>query len=96
MTTSAELDRMYEQYTDRLIEERFGTEKKDAHVVEALKDVEIALKKLRECRDWLDTACAEDVPFALENLIGSYYEQMDDLTVKLDIDLEKWSERRWE
>lgn len=95
MTTSAELDRMYERYTDRLIEEHFGTFKKEAHVVEALRDVEIALKKLRECRDWLDNACAEDIPHELENHVGGYYEEIDRLVVRLTDGLEKWQKARW-
>ena len=90
-----ELDRAYERETDRLIEEHFGTQRKDAHVVEALKDVQIALKYLRQCRDWLDTACAEDVPSSLEYRIGSYYDQFDELSVALANDLEDWGKRKW-
>ena len=95
MISDAVLDRMYEAETDRLIEEHFGTEKKEAHVAECLKDVEIALKHLRKCRDWLDEAIAEDPPIALENHVGSYYEEMDKLVYQLDKDLEEWGRRSW-
>ena len=96
MTSDVVLDRMYEAETDRLIEEHFGTQRKDAHVVEALRDVEIALQSIRTCRDWLDNAIAEDVPAELENEIGDFYEEADDFTFRLDSALDKWRERRFE
>lgn len=96
MMSDAVLDRMYEAETDRLIEEKFGTQRKAAHVVEALRDVEIALQSIRKCRDWLDNAIAEDVPAELENEIGEFYEEADDLTFRLDSALDKWKERRFE
>lgn len=93
--TMVELDRAYERMTDHLLDERFGTQDKEANVVEALRDVEIALKKLRECRDWLDNACAEDIPHELENHVGGYYEEIDRLVVRLTDGLEKWQKARW-
>ena len=93
--TALELDRAYERQTDRMIEEHFGTQDKSANVIEALQDVKIALKHLRKCRDWLDNACAEDVPNALEYRIGSYFDQIDSLTAQLDGDLTEWGRRSW-
>ena len=90
-----ELDRAYERETDRLIEEHFGTQRKSAHVIEALKDVEIALKHLRKCGEWLNEACTEDAPEALEYRIGSYVDQVDELRVNLSYDLEEWGKRSW-
>jgi hypothetical protein len=95
LAEARELDKAYERYTDKLIEEHFGTEDKAAHVVETLKDVEIALKHLRKCREWLEEALAEDPPPALEYLIGSYYDEVDNRCGQLSTDLEKWGRRSW-
>ena len=93
--TALEIDRAYERETDRLIEEHFGTERKDAHSIEAFKDAEIALRKIKECRTWLDEALAEDPETKVADEIGSYYEEVDDLAYRLECALEKLSGRRF-
>ena len=84
---TADVDRDYERYTDRLIEKVFGY---DNHAEEAFSDVAIAIKKLKEASHWIDEACSEGIDEVLLNKIASYIDSIDDLTSSLSCDLSYW------
>ena len=91
MTPGQDVDRMYEAYSDRLYERMCEeVERNESARYQAFSDVEIAMKKLREARHWIDEAVNEGIDDPLQCKIASYYDQITDLLGWLDEDLKKW------
>ena len=85
--TAWQIDREVERWTDRFLSEM---ERNDSRREEAFVDVEVAIKKLREARRWIEQATDEGVDEVLENKIASYLDTMDDLISDLKCDLSYW------
>lgn len=88
--TDNDVDRLYEAETARMIEEAFGGVDIAGHTFEAIQDINVAIRKMKEARNWLGNAINERVSEELEDKIASYYDKMDDLIASLSHDVEGW------